>query len=226
MKLRLVLLTIGFLVPSLVSAQRQEKHSIDAGGMGGVATLSGDGSAVITSSTASTSLLDPQNGVAAEIFAGIHIFEYVSLQTDYVYNRNTAVFASSSQETGSFKFFREPEAITQNAFLGNVLVYFRRRDSRIRPYLSEGGGIVLLHSRLSAEGIVLGRPVLPPVSSSHASIALRTLVGTDVRLRTPWYFRYSFGETISRNMLGDQVAPAQRRIPKNYQNLFGLYLQF
>jgi hypothetical protein len=194
--------------------------------MGGVATLSGDGSAIVTPSSASTSLFDPDNGGAADIFAGVHLFEYVSFQADYVYNRNNAVVVSTSVEPSEMNFFRQPESITQNAFLANVLVYFRRRDSRIRPYLAEGGGAVLLHSRLSGKATVGGIVVLPPSTSDHASIALRTSVGLDLRLFGPWYFRYSFGETITRNMLGDQVVPTQHRIPKNFQSLFGIYVRF
>lgn len=225
-RVKLILITIGLLAPSSMVAQGVTEHSIYAGIMGGIATLSGDGSAIVTPSRASTSLFDPKNGGAAEIFAGIHPFEYVSLQADYVWNRNNVVLISTSGEPAVLNFFREPESITQNAFLGNVLVYFRRRSSRIRPYLSEGGGAVLLHSRFSSGAIVEGSPLLPPATSDHASVALRTLVGIDVRLRGRWYFRYSFGETITRNMLGDKVVPAQHRIPKNFQNLFGLYFQF
>jgi hypothetical protein len=225
-KIKLVLLTFFLLASYSAVAQRLAKQSIYAGGMGGVATLSGDGSANITPSSASTSLFDPDNGGAAEVFAGVHLFEYISFQVDYVYNRNNAVVVSTSGESNALNFFRQPESITQNAFLANVLIYFRKRNSRIRPYLSEAGGAVLLHSRLSGPAVVGGSVVLPPPASDHASIALRTSVGVDFRLRGPWYFRYSFGETITRNMLGDQVAPPQHRIPKNFQNLFGVYFRF
>jgi hypothetical protein len=224
-KTTLALLTFLFLVPFSGFAQRLQQ-TIYAGGMGGISTLSGDGSANITPSLASTSLFDPDNGGAAEIFAGVHLFEYVSFQVDYVYNRNNAIVSSTSVEPNAMSFFSQPESITQNAFLANVLVYFRRRDSRIRPYVSEGGGAVLLHNRLSGKAVIGGNVVLPPPTSDHASIALRTSVGLDLRLRGPWYFRYSFGETITRNMLGDQVAPPQHRIPKNFQSLFGVYFRF
>jgi hypothetical protein len=193
--------------------------------MGGIATLSGDGSATVTSSSALTSLFDPKNGAAGEAFAGIQLFKYVSFEGDYAWNRNNVVLVSSGAPAGP-DFFREPESITQNAFLGSVLVYFRKQQSRVRPYLSEGTGVVLIHTRLSGNAIVSGNPVLPPATSDHISIALRTLVGIDVRLRGRWCFRYTFGETITRNTLGDQVVPAQHRIPKNFQNLVGVYFQF
>jgi hypothetical protein len=225
-KLGWILLIISLLSLAL-AAQSPAKRPVYAGGSGGIATLSGDGSSIISSSSASTSLFDPENGGAADVFAGIHLFEYVSFQTDYVWNRNQAAFVSTSQEANSLNFFREPASITQNAFLANVLVYFRKRRSRIRPYVSEGGGAVFLHSRLTGGGIVKGAPVLPPATSDHTSLALRTSVGIDIRLEDHWYFRYSFGETITRNTLGDQIVRAQHGIPKNFQNLFfGVYYQF
>jgi hypothetical protein len=64
---------------------------------------------------------------------------YVSLQTDYVRNRNNIALLSTSEGPNSANCFCEPESITQQAFLANVLVHFRRRSSRIRPYVSEGG---------------------------------------------------------------------------------------
>jgi hypothetical protein len=195
------------------------------GAMGGIATLSGDANAVITSTSASTSSYDPSNGGAAGAFIGAHIFDYFSFQADYVWNRNDVVLVSSINSPGVSSFYRLPERVTQNAFLGNALIYFRKRESRIRPYLSEGAGGVLIHSRLSGGGIIGGAPALPPASSDHASIALRTSVGLDVRLGGSWYFRYSFGETITRNTFGDQLSPPEHRVAKNFQSLFGIYFK-
>lgn len=226
MKIKMIVLAAACLVPSLLAAQRLSRDLVYFGGMGGIATLSGDANAVITSTSASTSSYDPRNGGAASAFVGVHVFDYVSLQADYIWNRNDVFLVSSINRPGASSFYRLPQTVTQNAFLGNALVYFRRRDSRIRPYLSEGVGGVLVHSRLSSGGIVSGSPVVPPASSNHASISLRTSVGLDVRLRSSWYFRYSFGETIARNTFGDQLVPPEHRIAKNFQSLFGLYFKF
>ena len=226
MKIGWILLTLVCLFSSLLPAQQLKRQTIYLGAMGGFATLSGDGSSVITSSSASTSLFDPQNGGAAEAFAGIHLFEFVSFQADYVWNRNPVTLVSTTENRSTASFYQQPENVTQNAFLGNVLIYFRRRGDLIRPFLSEGIGGVLIHNQSSGGAIVGGNPVLPPASSNHASIALRTLVGTDLRLRRGWVFRYTFGETISRNTFGDQLSPPEHRIPKNFQNLFGVYFQF
>src|SRR5215471_61394 len=70
-----------------------------------------------------------------------------------------------------------------------------------------------------------GNPALPPASSDRASIALRTSVGLDLRFRDAWHFRYSFGETITRNTFGDQLSPPEHRIAKNFQSLFGIYFK-
>jgi len=209
----------------MLPAQRATEGMVYFGAMGGIATLSGDANAVITPTSASTSSYDPSNGGAASAFIGVHIFNYISVQADYVWNRNDVVLVSSNSGAGATSFYRLPESVTQNGFLGNALVYFRKRESRIRPYLSEGVGAVLIHNRLSAGGIVAGNPSLPPASSDRASIALRTSVGLDLRFREAWHFRYSFGETITRNTFGEQLSPPEHRIAKNFQSLFGIYFK-
>lgn len=221
-----ILLALTCLVPSSLRAQRVKKKSIYLGGMGGFATLSGDGSAVITPSSASTSLFDPKNGPVGEALVGTHLFRYVSFEGDYIWNRNPVTLISTTQAAGVSNYYRQPEDVTQNAFLANVLIYFRERGDTIRPYLSEGFGAVLIHNSVSDGATVVGSPTLPPSKSDHASIALRTLVGMDIRMRNRWYARYSFGETIDRNTFGDRISPPQHRIPKNFQNLFGVYFEF
>jgi len=94
-KIRVVVLVLGCLIPSLLTAQRLTTETIYFGAMGGIATLSGDANAVITSSSASTSSYDPSNGGAAGAFIGAHIFDYFSFQADYVWNRNDAVLVGN-----------------------------------------------------------------------------------------------------------------------------------
>jgi hypothetical protein len=224
LKVKSVVMAVACLIPWPLAAQSH----IYLGAMGGLAALSGDGSAIVnpSSASASTSLFDPMNGAAAEVFLGVHSFKYVSFQADYVWNRNHVVLISTTGSPGVLAFYREPESVTQDAFLGSALLYFRRRASRIRPYLSESLGAVLIRSRLPGGVIVVGSPRLPPASSDHVSPALRTSVGLDVQLRSSWYFRYSFGETITRNTFGDQLSPPEHRIPKNFQNFWGIYFNF
>lgn len=226
MNTRWVLLMLVCLSPLQLPAQHIQRQTIYVGAMGGLATLSGDGSSSISASSASASLFEPKNGAVAEAFAGIHLFRYVSFEGDYIWNRNHVSLVSTTAGTGSTTAYQQPESITQDACLANVLIYFRKRGDRIRPYLSEGFGGVLIHSRSSGEPIVVGNPALPPASSDRASIALRTLVGMDVRLRGRWGVRYTFGETIDRNTYGDRLSPTEHGLPKNFQNLFGAYFRF
>ena len=76
-KIRVVVLALACLAPSLVLAQRLTKEMIYFGGIGGVATLSGDANAVITANSASTSSYDPSNGGAAGAFISAHIYRCI-----------------------------------------------------------------------------------------------------------------------------------------------------
>src|SRR5215467_3006155 len=131
LKMNVIVLALACLTPSLMLAQGLTRDMLYVGGMGGIATLSGDANAVITPTSASTSSYDPSNGGAASAFIGVHVFNYISLQADYVWNRNHVVLVSSINEPGASSFYRLPESVTQNGFLGNVLIYFRKRGSRI-----------------------------------------------------------------------------------------------
>ena len=139
MNVKAIVLGVACLVPCALVAQNTIRDQVYFGAMGGVATLSGDASAVITPTAASTSSYDPSNGAAASVFAGTHIRNYVSLQADYVWNRNDVVLTSSVNGPGGSSFYHLPESVVQNAFLGNALIYFQKRGSRLRPYLSLGG---------------------------------------------------------------------------------------
>jgi hypothetical protein len=220
MKPALVLLAC--LLPSLLLAQRK----LYVGAQGGFAILSGDGSSVLSSSSAATSLFDPSTGAAADVFVGFHAWNYVSLQANYIWNGNNVHLVSTVANSGGSSFYQEPERMTQNAVLGDALVYARKRASRIRPYFSEGVGFVRVSSQLTSGGIVKGTLPLPPSHSSEFSPALLTAVGIDFRLSHVWTFRYSFGQTISRNTFGPALSPPEDRIPKNYQNQFGFYRVF
>jgi Outer membrane protein beta-barrel domain len=202
------------------------RNPIYVGMLGGLATLSGDGTSNVSSASAATSLYDPQNGPAAGIFAGVHLFKYVSLQGNYNWNRNDVKLVSTFANAAGFSFYQQPESITQNALVGNVLVYFRKRGERIRPYLSEGVGVVRVSSRINGTTLSQGNLPLPTASSSSFVAATRTAVGLDVCLKPGWYFRYTFGENISHNPISAQLSPPAQRSLKDFQNLFGIYRTF
>ena len=221
MNLRALWLLLLCLLPPTLMAQREAY----VGALGGLATLSGDGRSVLTSTSVATSLYDPDTGGAASLFGGIHLFNYVSVQGNYIWNRNDVTLVSSFSDPTTLGFYQVPVSSTQYAFVGDVLVYFRERGSRIRPYLSQGGGLVHISSHANGTTLSRGNLSLPGVSTS-TSLTSRTAVGLDVRLRPAWFLRYTFGENISRNPIGAQLSPPGQRLLKNFQNLWGIYRTF
>jgi hypothetical protein len=217
-----VLLLAVCVFPSRLRAQRP----VYVGVLGGLATLSGDAGSRISSSSVATSLYDPKNGPAASVFLGVHLFNYVSVQGDYIWNRNDVTLLSNYANPGGFSFYQQPESATEDAFIGDVLVYFRKRRSRIRPYLSEGVGVVRHSSHVSGSTLSSGDLPLPPANSAATFAATRTAVGLDVCLRPSWYFRYTFGENISHNPISAQLSPPAKHDLMNFQNLFGIYRTF
>jgi hypothetical protein len=115
-----------------------------AGVLGGLATLSADARSQLTEQSLNASLYKPENGPALNIFGGAHVTQYLSLQANYVWNRNDLTLSSTS--SGSSLFYEEQRKSSQHALIFDLLIYFRRQDSRLRPYLSAGTGIAHLSS--------------------------------------------------------------------------------
>ncbi len=107
-----------------------------------------------------------------------------------------------------------------------MLVYFRQRQSRLRPYLSVGTGVVHFSSFQQRVDLVAGSPSLPSQRFSSNLIALHVPVGMDVKLRGGWMFRYSFSETLTKNPISDHLSPPGPHSLKNFQNLFGIIKRF
>jgi hypothetical protein len=210
------------LWPTLLLAQRP----LYIGALAGVATLSGDGSSKVTDSSAATSLYDPKNGGVGSIFCGWHAYKYISLQGNYIWNRNDLTLVSTLSSPANSGFYQQPMSSTENAFIGDVLVYFRPRGDRIRPYLSQGVGAVYVSSRANGSLVSSGSILVPPGKSASTFPSSRTAVGLDVRVAHAWYFRYTFGENISHNPVSVQLSPPGQRLLKNFQNLFGMYRTF
>lgn len=210
------------LWPTLLLAQRP----IYVGALGGVATISGDGRSIITASTAETSLYNPHNGGVANLFVGWHVFKYVSFQGNYLWNRNDVTLVSTLSSPTASSFYQQPVSSTENAFVGDALIYFRPRGNRIRPYLSQGGGVVHVTSRVQGSALTSGNILAPPGNSAMTFPTSRTAVGLDVRMAHAWFFRYTFGENISHNPVSAELTPPGQRLLKNFQNLFGVYRTF
>ena len=119
--------------------------------------------------------------------------------------------------------FEQDRHSSQHAAIADLLLYFRSRRSRIRPYLSAGSGFVLLRS--FAAGPLMGTltPATPQIDS--VKLPLRVAVGIDLFHRG-WGFRYSFSETITGNPFSATLDPPGSRRLANFQNLFGFVKYF
>jgi hypothetical protein len=157
---------------------------------------------------------------AANFAAGIHLNDWFSLQADYVWNRND--FAIT--ETSGSASLQQDRKSSQRAAIADLLLYFRSRRSRIRPYLSVGSGFVLL--RTSATQPVVGALTPIPPQIDTVKLPLRVAVGIDLLLRGGWGFRYSFSETMTGNPLSATLDPPGSRGLANFQNLFGFVKYF
>ena len=105
------------------------------------------------------------------------------------------------------------------------LIYFRRLDSAIRPYL--GTGLSVLHFASEELMVSAADRLTPPagtIASTHTG--LRSHVGIDFKLSRRFAFRYSFSETISANPISPALTPPGGRGLMNFQNLFGFVGRF
>lgn len=197
-----------------------------AGGMVGVATLSGDTRALVNSTSSDFATYDPQNGLALNALAGRHLSDILSVQADFVWNRNSLNFTAASLNGGSQAEYEQTRSSAQESVFASALVYFRRRRSWVRPYLSIGTGWVHLSSAEETVTSETGSAMVPPRQFSADEIALRVPVGVDVSFHHSWYFRYSFSETLSKNPISQELSPPGVSRLKNFQNLFGVIRQF
>ena len=219
--LLIALLSIG----SPGAAAAQESVGFYAGALAGVATLSGDPSAIVTSGGFAVSQYKPENGFALNLLFGAHLREYVTVQANYIWNRNDLALFSGAASGGVARFYDQSRRSSQHAIVGDLLVYFRERASRIRPYLSGGVGIVRFDSASTGTPIDGGAP-LPPRTLTSTDATLRVAVGVDVAVGHRWSVRYSFSESIGGNPVSPQLDPPGSRGLMNFQNLVGVIREF
>ena len=193
------------------------------GALGGIATLSADAGSQRTAQGLALSSYAPSNGGALDLFAGMHLHDYLSVQANYIWNRNDLVLNSS---TGTGTDYEDARSSSQHAGIFDFLVYFRRRDSWIRPYLALGFGISHLTSSRTRLIASSGTPALPPAVFSSTGPVVRSHVGIDLRLKCKLDFRYSFSETIGHNEISQNLSPPGPRKLANFQNLFGFVVRF
>jgi hypothetical protein len=196
-----------------------------AGALFGVATLSADGRAIADEQAANASLYKPENGIALNAFAGIHLGRFFTIQGNYIFNRNSlTLFASTTSPSGG-GFYEQTRESSQHALVADALVYFRRRGSAIRPYLGTGLAVVRFHSDAASQSLTNG--LMAPTGQIRSTrLALRSHVGIDVALGRRWSVRYSFSETIGGNPVSPHLTPPGERGLANFQNLFGVLTHF
>jgi hypothetical protein len=205
-------------------AAAQDEPRTFAGGLFGVSALSADAQAVATGADAAVSLYDPKNGPALNVFGGIHVAQYFAIQVNWMWNLNDLTLLSSHTAPLAGGFYQQTRDSSQHALVFDGLIYFRRRDSSIRPYLGTGLSVVRFSSEVDGS---VAHGLTPPASeikSTHTG--LRSHVGIDFRLSRHLSFRYSFSETISSNPIGPWLTPPGRRPLMNFQNLFGFISRF
>ena len=213
------------LAVSCVPAQAQDDRRIFAGGVFGISTLSADGRSATAAPDISVSLYKPENGPALNVFAGLHLAEYFSVQANWMWNRNDVALVSSFASPQRGGFFEQHRRSHQHVLDVDGLIYFRRLDSAVRPYLGTGLAVI----RFTSDAIISSASsgLEPPaVAIASTRIGLRSHVGIDVSLSDRLSFRYSFSETISGNPISSSLTPPGERRLANFQNLFGLLGRF
>jgi outer membrane protein W len=218
-----LVLTLSSFAASASAQGSPTGARVYAGGLFGVSTLSADAAAVTSAAGASVSMYKPENGPALNLFAGVHLAQYFSVQGNWMWNRNELSLIAATTHNGAF--YEQPRQSHQHALVLDGLIYFRRLDSAVRPYLGTGLSIIRFSS--DAIGTATGEGIMPPpgtIASTH--IGLRSHVGIDLRLNGRVAFRYSFSETISGNPVSAHLTPPGPRRLANFQNLFGLISRF
>lgn len=195
------------------------------GVLGGLTTLSGDAGTALNATAPTVSLYNPSNGPVVSVFGGRHWNNYLSFQGDYFWNRNGLTLVGLGVGSGgAVRVYERNYSSRQHAVSGNVLLYFRPRASKVRPYLSVGAGLVHLAADPLAGGLASG--VIAPGRFQATRPTMPVAVGIDLKIRNGWAFRYSFSETISRNPISAQLSPPGTHLLMTFRNLFGFVKTF
>ncbi|HBY64195.1 MAG TPA: hypothetical protein DEH78_30605 [Solibacterales bacterium] len=197
-----------------------------AGGYVGISTLSGDARTDVNASGARFSSYKPENGPGAAVFLGRHLTEFFSVMGSYAWNRNAVALAAGEAGAPAGAVSQDYRS-HMHTLLGEGMLYFRPRRSRIRPYLSAGvgGARVSATARGAAVGFGAAAPMLPR-EIAQTRPAFRVAVGIDLFLTRRTSFRYSFSETLQRNPFSAALTPPAPRNLANFQNWFGAAFYF
>jgi opacity protein-like surface antigen len=221
---RLVLAAALVLLAPATTAGAQDEPRVFLGALGGFSALSADAQANTSPPQARVGLYAPDTGPAINVFAGLHLARYFSVQANYVWNRNHLTLTSSRAAPTEGSFYEQERHSSQHAFVIDGLIYFRALDSRVRPYLGTGLAVVHFASAVIAQQD--GGLDPPDGDFSRTALGLRSHVGIDFAITPRLGFRYSFSETIGPNPVSPHLSPPGKRGLENFQNLFGLVAQF
>jgi outer membrane protein W len=219
-----VFAVVAALSLTSVPAAAQDEARVFAGGLFGMSILSADARTVTDGSSAAMSMYAPANGLASNVFAGVHLAQYFSVQANWIWNRNDVTLFSSFLTTQGGGFYEQRRDSNQHAMVLDGLIYFRRLDSVVRPYV--GTGVSVVHFSSTVASTAEHGLAAPIGEIASTRVGLRSHVGIDVRLSRRINFRYSFSEMISGNPIAPSLTPPGRRGLMNFQNLFGFVSRF
>jgi len=162
-----------FLVALWLTGRLMAQTTPFAGVLAGISTLSADGRSITTGNQSEVSLYKPENCPALNVFGGLHLTDYFSIQGNYVWDKNRLTLNSTQASESGNAFYEQSRASAQHAFIGDLLLYFRSRQTWFRPYLSVGSGLVHFTSRESALLALRGTVTFPPQKFQSSPCAAR-----------------------------------------------------
>jgi hypothetical protein len=219
---------LNIKVPALAllmaaSCGAQEDNFV--GGYLGISTLSADGRTDVTSTGARFSSYKPENGMTGVGFGGRHVNDWFSVMGSYGWNGNTALMTYGEAGPVTSVYSQEYKA-NMHTVMGEGLLYFRPRRSRIRPYLTAGAGVAHTEAAARGNAVIVGNPVPAPRTLSKTGPAFRVAVGIDLFVTKRLAVRYSFSETLQGNVFSEALMPPGSRKLANFQNWFGMAYYF
>ncbi len=213
------------LIPLRCLAQDTHPSKFFAGGGPGLALLSGGGASAVSAARGSLSSYSASAGLLVHAFGGVHLNEYFSIQGAWNWNRNALQFSAAATSGAAFQ---QSRTSSQNNSGADLVVYFKPRNSRIRPFIT--GGLNLMRISSDADPITVSvgaAPTLPRPRFTASQAGLRVAAGADfMLLPRGWGVRYAFHEITQRNPIGRQLSPQAGGPLMNFQHLFGVVRYF
>src|SRR5262245_51941419 len=103
-------LTASLVIVLTSAPAAAQDDRVFAGALFGVSTLSADARSETTPSQTAVSVYEPKNGPALDLFAGVHVAQYFSVQANWIWNRNDLTLTSSFVAPGTGAFYEQRRA--------------------------------------------------------------------------------------------------------------------